>query len=321
MSFTRLSGDRVSHWIVSKAGREWDLGQYGIDVIAYDGLDMPEIEGFHADYVGQDGLTDLGYRLKPRHFALKVRIEETPENYHDARRALIEIFRPERVESELRFVLRDQSEFAIRFRVTGPMLDDDGRAQGTRAIVHTAVVSCLATDPTFYSPYERTVSFYPLRGEDNTTITGMPVPLPVPVVVGPSVYNRAAIILYAGSYPSRPRVRIHGPITNPVIENVTTGERLPFTAEGGLVLVDGHWIDIDLGAGIATAVDHNGNYVDGYLSEENDLASFHIGYAGEIVGSGDTVPEDGRNVIRLIGEGMTTSTRVDLRYYERFIGV
>ena len=42
--------------------------------------------------------------------------------------------------------------------------------------------------------------------------------------------------------------RLDGPLTNPVITNLTTGERLAFTANGGLDLSGGEYVEIDSAA-------------------------------------------------------------------------
>ena len=72
---------------------------------------------------------------------------------------------------------------------------------------------------------------------------------------GGRTYNRTYNLTYAaggaggtinatnaGNFPTRPTVRIDGPVTDPRIENVTAGKYLQFS---GLTLASGEWLDID----------------------------------------------------------------------------
>jgi len=52
----------------------------------------------------------------------------------------------------------------------------------------------------------------------------------------------------AGTYSTPWTARIDGPVTNPTIENVTTGQKLIFTADGGLVVGAGEFLTVDADA-------------------------------------------------------------------------
>jgi hypothetical protein len=51
-----------------------------------------------------------------------------------------------------------------------------------------------------------------------------------------------------GTFTTPFTVRFDGPVTNPSIENVTTGEKLKLSADGGLVLGVGEFVELDTDA-------------------------------------------------------------------------
>jgi len=120
-----------------------------------------------------------------------------------------------------------------------------------------------------------------------------------------------------------PVIIIGGPLTSPVVENLTTGERIALTANGGLALAAGEFVTVDLSGGsrrdAKTLRNQDGSSVSQYLSTDSDLASFHLAYAGELLASGDY--SDGNNLIRVTGSDANLLTLVELRYYDRYEGI
>lgn len=58
--------------------------------------------------------------------------------------------------------------------------------------------------------------------------------------------NGAAVnITNAGNAPTWPTIRIYGASTNPIVKNNTTGKRVEFDYNGGLVIPDGTYLEVD----------------------------------------------------------------------------
>ena len=96
----------------------------------------------------------------------------------------------------------------------------------------------VAVDPLVYSASQDT---------DSTTRTaegsGFAVPVTPPFTLGAST-SGSVRVTNAGSVAAPWTGRMEGPLTDPVITNLSTGERLAFTANGGLTLTSGEYVDM-----------------------------------------------------------------------------
>jgi hypothetical protein len=116
---------------------------------------------------------------------------------------------------------------------------------------------------------------------------------------------------YDGDVASFPSIiRITGPITNPVITNQSTGEKLDFT---GTTIAGGDYYDIDLRYGLKTIVDASGNDVFSDLTSDSDHATWHIAADDEVT--------DGINTVRVQGSSITASTKIEINYLNRYGGI
>jgi hypothetical protein len=140
--------------------------------------------------------------------------------------------------------------------------------------------------------------------------TGMPVPLLVPVTVGASTISESRTILYTGSWRALPVIRITGPITDCCITNSSTGDKLDLT---GVTIGEGDWYEIDLRYGRKTVVDAAGANRIADLTEDSDLATWHLA-------ADDEVP-DGVNAITVTGSGLDAGTKIDITYQPRYTGI
>jgi hypothetical protein len=65
---------------------------------------------------------------------------------------------------------------------------------------------------------------------------------------GASSSSGSIFAVNAGTFPTPPVFRIDGPVTNPSVENITTGEKLALSADGGLVVGAGEFVELDTDA-------------------------------------------------------------------------
>jgi hypothetical protein len=114
---------------------------------------------------------------------------------------------------------------------------------------------------------------------------------------------------YAGTWPAYPQIVIHGPITNPVLTNVSTGKVLAFTA----TIADGTFYSIDTRYGYKTVVDSAGVNRLGNLSAASDLAEFALLPAPDVAA--------GANAFTLSGTSTGANTKVVVRYNNRYGGI
>lgn len=120
-----------------------------------------------------------------------------------------------------------------RVRKRDPLVIDEGYAVGNTT---TVTVEFYCTDPRVYSNAVNTV---------NATLTtaspGLTFNVTPNLSFGGASTSGAALITNAGTFETRPVIRINGPITNPYLLNETTGKTLAFNG----TIASGDYIDVD----------------------------------------------------------------------------
>lgn len=305
-------------------GRYYDLNKISGNWILtdVDGLGMTDTRRLSQRGPIQDGDTDLGWRREPRYLALRWALQGcNAKHLWDLRTELMTIWRP-RISDPviLTFYLPNGSIRATDVNLEGELDFKSGQRLDGRT--QAVVVPLKASDPRLYDPTLRTVEFNLLD-----TTGGLPIPWTIPIPIGGSALNKTETVLYAEgnllASPEYPVIILNGPVTNPVIENLTTDEKIDLTANGGLSLSSTEFVTIDLtGRPLQdrkTIIDGNNNSVAQYLTTDSDLATWHLAYAGEKLPDGTY--SDGNNLIRVTGSNANLQSRVTLRYYDRFEGV
>ena len=99
-------------------------------------------------------------------------------------------------------------------------------------------------------------------------------------------------------------------MTDAVIENLSTGEKLDFS---GYTIGAGHYYDVDCRYGYKTVTNDLGENKIAELSDDSDLATFHLGAHPEV--------DEGRNSLRVTGTDVNEDTEIYVNYYERYLGI
>jgi hypothetical protein len=206
---------------------------------------------------------------------------------------------------------------AMDLFLDGQLLFDD-RAHTRTRVGGTFV----ADDPRLYDPTVIEEVF-----QLDVASGGLPIPFTIPIPIGQSTINATSIITYAGG--SRlaseefPVITLDGPMTNPVITNLTTEEVLDFTANGGLSIGAGESVTIDLSGGARrdskTIRNQDGDSVSQFLTADSDIGTFHLAYAGEALPDGTFC--DGDNEFQVEADGVNVNTQTTIRYYNRYEGI
>lgn len=270
---------------------------------AFDGWGMAPQHRLNERGPMQHGESDVGYRLDPRFGVLVFRVNETTlAGMWVARRGLIGLFAPQS-NPVLKWVLDGGAERRIACHYAGDM----GMAWEQRAwAAQQVTVRLKAPDPTFYDPTAVAVTFALGGGSD-----AFEIPLPIPWPIGVSTLDVTKTITYMGDWLTYPHLlRIKGPITDACITNLTTGEILDFD---GYTIADADYYDLDLRYGYKTVVDSTGTNKIEELTEDSDLATWHLAAAPEAPG--------GQNDINVTGSAVNANTEVYLQYYKRYLGI
>ena len=251
----------------------------------------------------QHGDSDIDFRLEPRTGMLKLLAQAASASDHwDIRTTLRRVFRPSNTAIKLRWTLDNGDVREILVHFAGDLTFASDARMGYN---QTAVVQLRAADPTFYDPTLQAV-IYGVGGGSG----GFVVPIAVPLGVGASTVNQTKIIAYAGEWRDYPTVLITGPITNCVITNTTTGDKLDFT---GTTIAALDTYTVDCRSGVKTVVDSGGTSRIDKLSDDSDLATFSLEADPEATG--------GMNSITVTGSAATTATEIYLQFYHRYLGI
>ncbi len=251
----------------------------------------------------QHGASDVGFRLSPRKFRLKLAGNADDGTTLDTRRAaLLNIFKPRNDPLQIRKTLNDGGLRQIDCFWNGGLTFRSSERQGMSPV---EVIELLAPDPTFYDPTAVAVNFGLTGGSGEFAI-----PLEIPWNIGSSVINQVKDITYAGTWLTYPIITIYGPIEDAVITNETMDLKLDFT---GVTIAAGTWYVIDTRYGHKTVTKNDGTNKIADLTDDSDLATFHLAADPDAAG--------GVNSVRIEGSGVTEATQVYMSYYTRYVGV
>lgn len=288
---------------IIRGGVEYSLDDNTISrLIDDDGTGMLPVHRLSERGPLQHGSTDLGYFYDPRIIMLTLAIMGTTTTAIDInRQSLINIFAPQINPLTLKYTLPggDVRQIECHY-IDGLTLPHAGIG-----LHYRTPVSLYCPDPTFYDPDINNAIFAIGAGTDTWE-----VPFDVPLTVGASAIDVSLAVNYAGNAPSYPVIRITGPAQNAVITNETLGLKLDFT---GTTIAAADYYEIDLRYGYKTVTDAAGANQLGDLTTDSDITSWRI--------ASDPDAPGGINSIHFTCIAATLSTRADLIYYDRYIGI
>jgi hypothetical protein len=280
-------------------GTEYPLSTFGA-LQAHDGWGMPDIERFSERAPGQHGDTDRGYVLEPRIGTL---IFKTPRSDLDSlytlREQITRLLSPVN-HPTIKFVLPYGTRCIDGYYVGGASLPWDSAGWGVQKF--SIKIKC--AEPTFYDPAGAAWTFQ-LGGGG----TGFAVPTPVPTSIGASTIDQTQVISYPGTAPAYPLIRITGPVTNCIITN--NGYTLSFQ---GYTIAAGDYYELDLRHPAKRIYDAAGVSQSAKLTNASDSVNWRI---FECVG-GELVHD---NSIRVQGSNLTSASKIDITYFDRFLSV
>jgi hypothetical protein len=293
-------------WIIDGTTYSLDDRQY-FYLLDYSGFGLVPLHRLSERGPLQHGDTDRGYRLDPRIAMIKLAIKGTSEqDYIDKRNKLYQIFGPGDDAGVLQYSYFAPSVYStIQRRLDCYCLEVAPGEKNYR--YQEFIVSLKANDPTWYRP-EMVVENYTIPGGSDTML----VPTEIPMTLGASSISYNTIVANHGEVETFPIIKIIGPITGPKIVNNTTGDTLDFA---GTTVSAGDYLQIDCRYGHKTVVDQDGTNQISTLSDDSDIATFSF-IAEQGYGSSYKA-----NSVTVTGTSATNATRIEIRFYRRYLGV
>ena len=294
----------AAYKFIDQLGGEIPIARTLIRLREIDGLGMPPIRHIDEQYAQQDGATYLATWLERRVVSLRFDLTNANESdMWDAREELDILMKQFAAGFRLQCDLPNGAQRRIHLRYLGQMtLPRKWNMGDPRQVV---VLQCIAHDPVWYDP-TGVLWGYSLP----TGLGSWSFPLGFPEGFGRALIDIREVRNYVGTWKAYPVIEITGPIDDCVIENETTDEKLDFT---GYNLAATKVVTIDLAPGVKT-VEHStdGNIVD-ELTTDSDLGTWHIAAHPEAL--------NGNNTLHVTGTAATPATKIEIRFYTRYIGI
>ena len=267
----------------------------------HEGWGMTNIQSFTSEGAQQIGGTYHGHRLRPRigSFIFQ-QPTSTLDDMYSLRDELLEIFNPLN-SVEIKFDLG----YGVREIAVHYYNDMSMPWQGEVYAAQRVAISLYCPDPLLYDPTGRYVLFE-LGGGTGTT-----VPTPIPTAVGGSVLGEIRVLQTYGNYHTFPSlIRLTGPVTNPVISNLTTGKKLDFT---GITIVAADYYDIILERGLKSVEDKNGVDKIADLTNDSHIDSWML--------AAHPIATSGNNSIQVAGSAASPATKIEIGWTDKYLGV
>ena len=309
-------------------------------LLDYSGLGLAGVRRLTQRAPAQNGDTDIGHRVDSRTINLAWGVAGISPAYpmmalEEARQALFSVFRPRDYDPvKILFVTPGGQRRQIDVNLQNEFDHSSGSYEGVYS--QRLVAQLVAGDSRFYDPTARSLSFdlSALSGGWNIEENGEVTSLGWSIgengeatsdgwQIGVGALGVTQVLSYGDGSPlpaiEYPTIVLTGPLVNPIIQNVTTGEKLDFTASGGLIIPTGGTVTIDLRIGEKTIINDSGVFVDQYLSNDSDLSSWHLSFDTELLFDGSR--SDGNNTLRVTGADATLATSVVVIWFNRYIGI
>jgi hypothetical protein len=268
------------------------------------GVGVPAIKNLSTSGPQQHGATWNGFRLEPRVITLSVAIV-APD--HEALFAmkdrLIHAVCGFDSGFHIQATLPNGDKRRLACRLSSGVDMDISWENGQR--YQPAVLQAVAYNPLWFDPNGGSYVFG-LSISDNALL----VPTVIPLFIGASELSQVDTIEYAGNFREYPVITVTGPVTDLVITNQTTGEKLDFT---GVTIAGGDTYTIDLRYESKTLVDQDGVNKISELTSDSDFATFHLASTLEVA--------DGRNTISAVGSTVTGETAIAFSWKNRYLAI
>ena len=283
-------------------------------LMSWTGMGMPPIKYLTQQGPLQHGESIIDYRLQKRIIQLVYRKNDcTRQGYWDSRADLLDFLRPNRQAvgelnpGQLRRVFPDGEMRDIDVMIEqGPVFMPRNTGTWDEYGI-TETLRFIAADPTFYDPTEDSSSWV-FAVDDHLVF---PFAFDgADLMFGLDVANVDLAITYTGTWFAFPTITLVGPLRGVVITNESTEEVIRLNHNISI----GETVTITLDYGNKSIEsDLSGNII-GFITDESDLATFHLAPDPEAPG--------GVNTINIVSTGVDIANSVaTVSYNTRYIGI
>ncbi len=259
----------------------------------------------------QDGVTPLGFTLNPRIIQLVHRRNaDCRSDYWDNRADILNLLRPNRQPTivfqtgVLRKEIPDGSVRDLSVLIEqGPAFRGSSGERWDEWSIQEAL-RFIAHDPAYFDPTKNSQQM-----TFSTTAEDIVFSFDFPITFSSNALSENNTITYTGTWLSYPTIILNGPMQDPIIRNLTTGEKIELTT---IIGVD-RTVTINLEYGNKTIVDDLGTNLIGTLTTDSDLSTFHLEPAPLAI--------DGVNSLGVAAIQTDGNTEIILEWFTRFIGI
>lgn len=281
-------------------------------LLSVEGFGTPPLEYVTDRAPFQHGDTVRAFHLAPRQVQLTVLHNfDSRAAYRDGRAELLAMLRPNALQpaNGLPALSPERQGKLLCYLGNGTkrqldVLLDSGPGfapsqGGWREWSFIEVLRFTAHNPTWYDPRQNVAQMVQ-AGSSQVVF-----PVTFPVVVSETSFS--VVIEYAGDWPEKPVITVFGPITSPVVTNISTGKKLELQATipaGMVVSFDTANARVERGDGVSML---------GYLSADSDLTEWTL--------EPEPIAANGFNTIVVTGTGLSATPPPTVMWYSRYMGI
>jgi len=268
------------------------------------GLAMPPLEHRTSRSPFQHGETLLGTVLRPRVVQISMHLRgcDRPQMWA-LRTQVIELLNP--LLGQFKFqVLFDDGNIYELWNVVFDAGFDAGTVDQIQPETQRISLRLIAYDPVWYSPQQ----IVEISGGEIEPWLVFPMAFPIMFNVADAL-SEIVNVVNSGNWISHPTVIFQGPMEGPIVENLTTDEKL----ELKYAIIAGEIVTINTTPGVKTVTNGSGDNLLGYLSSDSDLGTFHL--------DPSPLAPLGVNEIYFSGINLGGVGQARIEWYNRYLGI
>lgn len=277
-------------------------------VISLDGDGIPPINYItqHGPY--QHGQTIIDYFLQPRTIQVVLRANgRSRTDWYWIKKLLVDALRPNRTPG----MGAPQPGVLRRYMPNGKWIDlDVVAAKGPGFTARNLsnwdewsfqeTIQFIAHNPIYYNPVPHALAF-------SNPINQLVFPVTFPILFG--ALDVTQNVTYLGDWMEFPSITVSGPLLNPTIVNVSTGEKLSLNYS----LPVGRHLTYTLPYNLKQVLLDDGTSLAPYLTNDSSMATFHLAPNPEVDG--------GVNAIHVYGNGTAAGSAISMSWHDRYIAL
>lgn len=306
----RSYSEQSEKFIIKSSVGERRYLEIPMHLVQIQGLAMPPLEHRTVRSPFQHGETYLGFSLRPRVVTVSLALRQcTRLELWQLRQDLISLINPLVGTLRIRAEFRNGTIYELH-DVAYDSQFEMGTDGMTGPYTQNIAARFIAYDPVWW--------YYPMNqaGPSLTIVNDLvfgdvdpPSTMIFPITFGAVHIDETQNVVNSGNWMAFPVFTLTGPMYYPLIENLTTDEKLQLN----YAIADGEIVTITTAFGNKTVIsDLSGNLI-GYLSTDSDLATFHL--------DPGPIATNGVNTLSFFGGNADAGSSILVQWFDRFLGL